>query len=172
MSLFSRFFYPVTLKFLLLLMAAASGALLAAALIGQYGFGWYPCDLCLKQRYPYAAIIVVGLIGAFIFKSARLQGWLAALCVLLFAVDAGIALYHTGVEMKWFTGPSACSGGGASGQTLEELRAAVLNAPLVSCDQAMATILGLSLAAWNVLAASILTIWSGWRLLAIRKGRA
>jgi disulfide bond formation protein DsbB len=159
----------MTPKCLLRLMAIASLGMLAAALVGQYGFGWHPCDLCLKQRYPYAAIAALGLLGAWFVKSPKLLFAIAWLCVLLFAVDAGIAFYHTGVEMGWFTGPSACSNTGTGEQTLEEMRAAIMNAPLVSCDQAMAYVLGLSLAAWNVLAASLLAVFSAAMLLNFHK---
>mgnify|MGYP002785024850 CR=1 FL=1 len=162
----------ITPKCLLLLMAIASLALLAAALVGQYGFGWHPCDLCLKQRYPYAAIAVLGLLGAWLVKSPRSLFIIACLCALLFVVDAGIAFYHTGVEMKWFPGPTACSNSSTGEQTLEEMRAAIMNAPLVSCDQPMAVIMGLSLAAWNFIAASVLAIFSGWVLLALRRKNA
>ena len=40
-------------------------------------------------------------------------------------------------------------------ERLEELRAEIMNAPLVSCSQAMVYILGLSMAAWNMIAALI-----------------
>ncbi len=159
----------ITLKRLLILMAAASLAMLAAALIGQYGFGWYPCDLCLKQRYPYAAIIVLGLVGAWFVKSPKALFSIACLCVLLFVADAGVAFYHTGVEMQWFTGPTACSNTNTGEQTLEEMRAAIMNAPLVSCDQAMATIFGLSLAAWNFIAATCFSLLSICVLVSLRK---
>ena len=141
----------------LLLAALLAAALLGTALVSQYVFGLHPCHLCLYQRVPYAAIIVIGL-GAFFLRRPQLQWALAWLCVALFAVDAGIASYHAGVEAGIFPGPSGCTSTSKVGQTLEELRAEIMNAPLVSCDQAMAHFLGLSMAAWNALAASALTI--------------
>lgn len=155
----------MTPKCLLLFMAVASLAILSAALVGQYGFGWHPCDLCLKQRYPYAAITLLGLLSAWFVKSPKVLLAVAWFCVLLFIVDAGIAGYHTGVEMGWVTGPSACSNTSTGEQTLEEMRAAIMNAPLVSCDQAMAYVFGLSLAAWNLMAATILALFSACVLL-------
>ena len=129
-----------------------SALMLAAALVAQYGFHLHPCDLCLLQRYPYAAIIVIGMGGCFL-SSAVWQRRLLWLICLLFLTDAGIAFYHAGVEAGWFPGPGGCSSASTGGETLEELRRQIMNAPLVTCDQAMAHILGLSLAAWNAIAA-------------------
>jgi disulfide bond formation protein DsbB len=56
------------------------------------------------------------------------------------------------VERGWFKGPDACAAA-AGGGSLEDLRRQIMEAPLVSCDQAMGHVLGLSLAEWNTLAA-------------------
>jgi disulfide bond formation protein DsbB len=144
-----RFMKQPTPKCLLLGAVIASAVMLTAAFAAQYGFGLYPCELCMAQRYPYAAIIVLGLIGCLV-KSPRSRYGIAMLCALLFLIDSGIAFYHTGVELGWFPTPSACSNPASTGhETLEEMRAQIMSAPLVTCNQAMAHIFGLSLAAWN-----------------------
>lgn len=143
----------MSFRVLLMLCALFSFLLLAVALIGQYGFGLHPCDLCIYQRIPYGLIAVTGVVGAFFVKSRRGQYVIAVMCALLFLADAGIAGYHTGVEMGVFKGPSACSSDGKTGQTIEEMRAEIMNAPLVTCAQAMIYVLGLSMAAWNMIAA-------------------
>lgn len=113
------------------------------------------------QRVPYVAVIIIALLAAKLAKSSRALLYFVLLCTVLFAVDAGIAFYHAGVELDIFKGPDACSNTSTGGeQTLEEMRAAILNAPLVSCKQAMAYFLGISLAAWNGLAACMFTIAS------------
>lgn len=131
-----------------------SAAMLGAALIAQYVFDLFPCELCIFQRIPYGIIAVGGWLAIMVFKTETALARVAALCGVLFLVDAGIAGYHTGVEYGVFKGPSACSNNGKPGTTLEEMRAAIMNAPLVSCDQPMAYFLGLSMAAWNTLAAT------------------
>lgn len=148
----------LTLKHGLLLSAGFSALALGSAFIAQFGFSLHPCDLCIYQRYPYAAILLLAGYGALRVKTPRAQRLLLIACGLLFAVDAGIAFYHTGVEYGWFPGPSACSSDSAGGQSLEEMRAAIMNAPLVTCAQAMAYIFGLSMAAWNALAASMAAV--------------
>ncbi len=125
---------------------------LAGALVGQYGFSLHPCDLCIYQRIPYVFIMVLALAGFFL-KSKSIQYIICLVCAILFLVDAGVAGYHAGVELSIFKGPTACSDGGGTGQTLEEMRAAIMNAPLVTCEQAMIYVFGLSMAAWNMLAA-------------------
>lgn len=141
----------LSLRTLLLLSVLAAVLPLAGAFIGQYGYGLHPCELCIYQRIPYAFIIVIGIAGAFFIKPKRWKYGIALLCVLLFVIDAGIAGYHGGVESGIFKGPTACSGSGKAGQTLEEMRAEIMNAPLVSCAQAMVYIYGLSMAVWNLI---------------------
>jgi disulfide bond formation protein DsbB len=136
---------------------------LTFALVSQYGFGLFPCELCLAQRVPYAVMLLLMLAALLTRKGAARM---VAACVLLFWVDAGIAFYHTAVELRWVAGPSACTAS-TEPQTLEAMRAAIMNAALVSCDQPMVHVLGLSMAAWNGVAAlfsGIFILWlSRWR---------
>lgn len=154
---------PATLRDILLISALLAAGALATALMAQYGFLLHPCHLCLLQRYPYALIIAVGLAGAYLIKNPTRQRHLVLLCALLFLGDAAIAGYHAGVELDIFKGPDGCSASDSGAQTLEEMRAAILNAPLVSCKQAMAHVFGLSLAAWNMIAATWAGIFVFWR---------
>jgi disulfide bond formation protein DsbB len=158
-----------SMRQLLLVCAVAAAVILGAALVAQYGFGLYPCELCMYQRYPYMAIIALGLFGAFLIKSERWRFALALLCGVLFLTTAGIAFYHAGVEWGIFTGPTACSSAGSPDQTLEEMREALRNAPLVPCDQPMAKILGLSLAGWNAIVAFALALFTFAALRHARK---
>lgn len=150
------------------LSALFSFTALSSALIGQYGFRLYPCPLCIYQRIPYAIIIFFGIISYFI-RSPKAKYMLAVSCAALFMADAGIAIYHTGVEYGWFPSPTSCSSDGKTEQSLEEMRAAIMGAPLVTCAQAMAYIFGLSMAAWNALAASTAFLATSFILIKRRK---
>ena len=140
------------MRALLWVAAALSASFLAFALVSQYGFGLFPCELCIKQRVPYALIMLVAGLAALLRVGEKKARWLVGLCVVLFLADAGIAFYHAAVEMHWIQGPSSCTSSTAP-QTLEEMRKAIMEAELVSCDQPMAHVMGLSMAAWNGLAA-------------------
>ncbi len=150
----------MTQRRLLFLQALISALILGAALVSQYGFGLYPCELCLAQRVPYALIVLIGAFGAWFCRNLRWQRWLIFLNAALFFADAGIAGYHAGVEAGVFPGPDACSSKGGGEESLEELRQMILNAPRVSCDQAQFYFLGLTMAAWNALAALGLAVLS------------
>jgi len=137
--------------------SAIAAFFLIVALIGQYGFNLHPCELCLAQRVPYAIIGIFGLWAGIRFTEKKLA-MAALICALLFLSDAGIAAYHSGVEMGYIKGPSACTNNDKPGQTLEEMRAAIMHAQLVPCDQPMAYVLGLSMATWNMIGALVVTV--------------
>lgn len=130
-------------------------------LLGAFGFqhigGLAPCKLCLWQRWPHAAAIVIGAVAlAFGTRVLAVLGGFAALAT------AGVGIYHTGVERKWWEGPSSCSGGGNDLGTLSGADLLSLDAPVsvVMCDQVAWQMLGLSMASWNAVAALILAaIW-------------
>lgn len=131
---------------------AALGGLAAAALALAYALehlgGFLPCRLCLWQRYPYMAVVVVALAGIALGRPrpALLAG--AALCL----GAASIAGYHVGVEQGLIALPAGCAAG-TTATTVEALRAQLLNAA-PACDQVSVLFMGLSLSAWNALAAT------------------
>lgn len=143
-----------------LIAGAASGAALLVALASQYLGGLAPCHLCLWQRLPHGAIVVVGLAALLWFRGPRERRWLTWLCALLFAAGAGIAIYHAGVEQGWFPGPSSCTGDASlnAAKTIEDLRRQLLAAPVVRCDEIPWSVFGLSIAAWNALFCLVMTV--------------
>jgi len=130
-----------------LLSAGLAAATLGMAFIAQYGFGLAPCQLCLWQRWPYAAAILLGLAA---WQNAKFRPWLLGATALAFLATSGIGAFHTGVEYGWWKGLESC-GGGATAQSIEALRAQIMAAPIVRCDDVAFRFLGLSMAAWNAL---------------------
>jgi disulfide bond formation protein DsbB len=128
-----------------LLLALASAAILLGALALQYLGGVAPCHLCIWQRWPYVALIALGLAG-WRWQPRALLG-VAALVLL---GGAGLAAYHLGVEQGWWALPAGCVAG-AGAASVEELRRMLTEAP-PACDQVRFTLAGLSLAGWNLLA--------------------
>lgn len=140
----------------MLVAAAGSAALLAAAYLFQI-LGWAPCKMCLWQRWPHGAAILVG-VAVWVLGPSRALALLGALAAF---TTAGIAAYHSGVERKWWDGPASCSGSGAG---LQDLSAADLvpgasDAPaLILCDTLTPFLFGLTMANWNMLASLALGV--------------
>ncbi len=142
---------------------------LAAAFIAQYVFLLAPCHLCILQRWPYAGVILIGLLGPELTKNTKHLRLLLLLCIALFLVGGGIAFYHAGVENGLFPGPSSCTSTSTGNETIEELRAQIMGAPLVSCDQPLGHLLGLSLAVWSTLIYLFLTILASYGYSRVRR---
>jgi disulfide bond formation protein DsbB len=131
-------------------MLLLSIAVLGAALASQYWGGLDPCELCLLERWPWCAAIAIS--AALWLTGNRLS--LAAPAIVLalvFLVSAGLGFYHAGVELHWFTGPSACTASGTGATTIDELRAQLMGKQPVMCDQVQWSLFGISLAGWNAL---------------------
>ncbi len=123
-------------------------ALLGGAYIGQYAFGLYPCEMCWWQRYPHFTALALAL-AAFVVPPRRL--WLALAGLAIFTSGL-IGAFHAGVEYGWWEGLTACSRPAMPGGDPLE---AVLNAPLVRCDDVQWSLFGISLAGWNFLCSTI-----------------
>lgn len=135
---------------------------LCAALVAQYAFGLFPCHFCLLQRYPYLVAIAAGVASLLVQR----MGPTWKLCVLAgglaFATTAGLGAYHTGIERGWVDYTGGCVADASASGSVDDLRAQILNAPLVSCADASANFAGLSMASWNVLfALSMLALLIG-----------
>lgn len=132
-----------------------SAALLAGAWWFQLVLGLEPCRLCLEQRWPHYAALIVGaatLLAARGMKERRvlLGGGLAALAAL-FAASTLMAGYHMGVEWGWFLGPSDCGATMpmAPAGSMSDFMRQLETTRVISCTQVQWQMWGLSLAGWN-----------------------
>lgn len=114
---------------LILVATAASAAILAGAYIFQ-ALGYPPCKMCWWQRYPHFAAIAIGALA--LAYRGPIFPWLGALAA---ATTSAIGAYHSGVERKWWSGPSSCTSSGVEGLSTDDLMEQILNAPLVLCDE-------------------------------------
>ena len=135
----------------------AAIAVLGGAFAFQYLGGLAPCELCLLQRWPWAAVILLAAVAMFAPRAERPHLYL---CAAILAVGAGIALYHVGVEQHWIAGPEACTGGPSGAATIEELRRKLMATQVVRCDEPAWTMLGVSMAGYNALASVALAGFS------------
>jgi Disulfide bond formation protein DsbB len=128
-----------------LLALIVPAGLLGGAYISQYVFGLAPCEMCWWQRYPHMFAVVFAAL-AFFWRPARPLIAVAALGILASGL---IGAFHAGVEYGWWKGVTACTASPfvAGGDPLE----AIMNAPVIRCDTAPWTLLGVSLAGWNFL---------------------
>ena len=147
---------------LVLLATAGSAGLLLAAFAFQHLGGMAPCALCLWQRWPHAAAVVIGI--AVLGLRMPVLAWAGALAA---AATSAIGLYHTGVERGWWEGPSTCTAGPVGGMSTDALLDQIMAAPLVRCDEVPWELFGLSMASWNALAA--LALAAVWVAAATRK---
>ncbi|HWK43551.1 MAG TPA: disulfide bond formation protein B [Stellaceae bacterium] len=138
-----------------LLILLSSMALIAGALAFQYIGGLSPCELCLAERWPYYVAIFVSAVVVALRRPA-IERVARGFFALLFLASAGLAFYHVGVEQHWFAGPTACTASGAGATTLEALKAQLMAQPVVRCDVPQWTLVGVSLAGWNLVASLVL----------------
>ncbi|QJB69836.1 disulfide bond formation protein B [Parasphingorhabdus halotolerans] len=122
-------------------------ALLGGALISQYVFGLYPCEMCMWQRWPhYIALGFAAL--AMALRNHELSKSIVVAAALAVLVSGLIGGFHAGVEYGWWEGLTACATTvPASGDMLDS----IMNAPLVRCDVAPWSLFGISLAGFNFL---------------------
>lgn len=136
---------------------------LGFVLFTQYGLGLRPCVLCVYQRIPFVVVIAFGILAyALSGRTARGFILLAALALL---TGAGIAGFHIGVEQHWWKGTDHCGGALPANASLDELRAAILSAPVTRCDQVTAQFMGISMATYNFIFSGALAAitFHAWR---------
>jgi disulfide bond formation protein DsbB len=147
-----------------LVILVARVALVGGALLFQYVGGLQPCELCLYERWPYYAMIVLSAL-ALAARRPGVSAWVTGIAALTFLAGAGLAFYHVGVELHWFAGPSACTGAAGGGGSIEDFRKQLMAQQPVRCDEPQWVLFGVSLAGWNLLASLALVVFC---LLALR----
>lgn len=128
----------------------AAGVILAA-LAFEYLGGYAPCPLCLMQRYAYyAAIPLLFLAMALTAEMPRLASAIYAVVALAFLVNAGLGVYHAGVEWSFWPGPDTCATAQRLPTSAADLLKELPQTVVVRCDEAPWRFVGLSFAGWNV----------------------
>lgn len=147
-------------KLILLATLGSLGSLLAA-LYFQYVMGLAPCPLCIWQRWPHLAAVLIGL-GLVVLGWRWLTLAGAAACL----TTAGIGAWHYGIEQKWWRGPDSCTGNSLAGVSASDLLnpAADVGA-VVRCDEIAWSLMGISMPGWNVILSLCLAmVWiAAWR---------
>jgi disulfide bond formation protein DsbB len=155
-----------------LAIAAIAAATLAGAWFFELVLDIRPCPLCLEQRYAYYMAIPLGaLVALAAAKDAPRAVLLAGLVLLALAAlgNAGLGIYHAGVEWKFWQGPTDCTGTignlGSAGNLLQRLD----TVKVIRCDDVQWRFLGLSLAGYNVLISLAMAAIAAWGLARLQR---
>ena len=127
---------------------------LSIAYFIQYVLGHKPCNLCIIERIPYiAAIILISLI----FILNRYQKIISSLILIFFIFGAVVSFYHFGIEQGFFSESLICDLGNSRPLNKEDLLNQLKKTEIVSCKDVTFRFLGLSLATINTVISLILS---------------
>ena len=141
-------------KLLLNSILSFSIVTLSIAYFIQYALGHKPCNLCIIERIPYiAAIILISLI----FILNRYQKIISSLILIFFIFGAVVSFYHFGIEQGFFSESLVCDLGNSQPINKEDLLNQLKKTEIVSCKDVTFRFLGLSLATINTVISLILS---------------
>ncbi len=127
---------------------------LSIAYFIQYVLGHKPCNLCIIERIPYiAAIILISLI----FILNKYQKIISSLILIFFIFGALVSFYHFGIEQGFFRESLVCDLGNSRPLNKEDLLNQLKKIEIVSCKDVTFRFLGLSLATINTVISLILS---------------
>ena len=127
---------------------------LSIAYFIQYVLGHKPCNLCIIERIPYiAAIILISLI----FILNKYQKIISSLILIFFIFGAVVSFYHFGIEQGFFSESLVCDLGNSQPLNKEDLLNQLKKTEIVSCKDVTFRLLGLSLATINTVISLILS---------------
>ena len=127
---------------------------LSIAYFIQYVLGHKHCNLCIIERIPYiAAIILISLI----FILNRYQKIISSLILIFFIFGAVVSFYHFGIEQGFFSESLVCDLGNSQPLNKEELLNQLKKTEIISCKDVTFRFLGLSLATINTVISLILS---------------
>ena len=120
----------------------------------QYVLGHKPCNLCLIERIPYmASVILISLL----FILNRFKKIIAGIVFLFFIFGAIISFYHVGIEQGFFSESFVCNLTSAMDNlTAKQLLKQLENTP-VSCKDVTFRLMGFSLATINTILSVLLS---------------
>ena len=127
---------------------------LSIAYFIQYVLGHEPCNLCIIERIPYiAGIILISLI----FILNKYQKIISSLIFIFFTFGAVVSFYHFGIEQGFFSESLICELTSSETLNKEELLNQLKKAEIISCKDVTFRFFGLSLATINTIISVILS---------------
>ena len=127
---------------------------LSIAYFIQYVLGHKPCNLCIIERIPYiATIILISLI----FILNKYQKIISSLILIFFFFGALVSFYHYGIEQGFLSESFICDLSSSLPKNKEELLNQLKKTDIVSCKDVTFRFFGLSLATINTIISLILS---------------
>ena len=127
---------------------------LSIAYFIQYALGHKPCNLCIIERIPYiASIILISLI----FIISKFEKIISSIILVFFIFGAVVSFYHFGIEQSFFSESLICELSNNNPLNKEDLLNQLKKAEIVSCKDVTFRFLGLSLATINTIISIILS---------------
>ena len=126
---------------------------LSIAYFIQYVLGHKPCNLCIIERIPYIASI---LLISLIFIMNKYEKIISGIILIFFIFGTVVSFYHFGIEQGFFSESLICELSNNNPLNKEELLNQLKKAEIVSCKDVTFRFLGLSLATINTVISLIL----------------
>ena len=141
-------------KFTLNIVLIFSIFALISAYFIQHILGHQPCNLCLIERIPYlAAIILISLI----FILNKYERLISLIVSLFFIFGSIVSFYHFGIEQGFFSESLVCDLSNSNKATSAQDLLKQLENKGISCKDVTFKILGLSLATFNTIISIIIS---------------
>ena len=145
----SQIKHKITLNLILLFCIFS----LFTAYFIQYVLKHQPCNLCLIERIPYIASIIIILICIFSKKFEKIS---LIILSLIFFSAALISFYHFGIEQGFIKESLVCNLSEESSYLSKKALLKQLKVVPISCKDVTFKIFGLSLATFNIFISLIL----------------
>ena len=127
---------------------------LSIAYFIQYVLDHKPCNLCLIERIPYiASVILISLI----FILNKFEKIISIIILFFFTFGAIVSFYHFGIEQGFFNESLVCDLGNNANLSKEQLLKQLKSSSIISCKNVTFRVLGFSLATINTIISIILS---------------
>ena len=127
---------------------------LITAYFVEYILGYQPCNLCLMERLPYAAALLIILIS---YKLKHLEKKFILLLIIIFFAASILSLYHFGIEQGLIEESLVCDLQNSLKILSKEEILQQLQEKKVNCKDVTFKIFGLSLTTFNIIISILLT---------------
>ncbi len=127
-----------------------------SALYIEFILQYEPCMLCIYQRLPYIAAVLISLIGYYYDKN----DYILIILIILFILSTILSGYHFGIENSFFEEFSSCTNHTLDISNKTKLLESLNKSMPISCKDATFKVLGISLASINTILSILIVVIS------------